>query len=228
MNMQRPLAAIALILLSAGCASQKPATPPSAGAPSPTASTEFEKIKDPPINARTHFAAGQLAESQARLPEAVDQYKEAIRLDPKYTEAVFRLGVVYAETSDFARAPEIWQKYIELTHGAATGYSNLGFCYELAGLPAAAEGAYKKGIEKDPKSEPCRVNYGLMLARHGRPTEGLLQLQTVLPPANAHYDLASVYETMGQKTEAKREYQTALELDPTLDDAKARMASIGE
>jgi tetratricopeptide (TPR) repeat protein len=226
MNMPRGLAAIALILLSAGCAGQKPA--PSSNAPSPTVSTEFEKIKDPPINARTHFAAGQLAESQARLPEAVEQYKEAIRLDPKYADAMFRLGVVYAETSDFPLATQTWQKYIELTHGAASGYSNLGFCYELAGNPAAAEGAYKKGIEKDPKSEPCRVNYGLMLARHGRPNEGLLQLQAVLPAANAHYDLASVYEAMGQKKEAKREYQKALELDPTLDDAKARMASIRE
>ena len=65
-----------------------------------------------------------------------------------------------------------------------------------------------------------------MLARQGRSGEALRQLQTVLPPAKAHYDLASVYEIQGRKPEARAEYQKAVELDPQLDDAKARLAAL--
>ena len=65
-----------------------------------------------------------------------------------------------------------------------------------------------------------------MLARHGRPNEALLQLQAVLPPAKAHYDLASVYETMGRKREARTEYAKSLELDPAFGDARTKLASL--
>ena len=223
MHLGHQFAAGSLVALVLGCASQK-ASPP----PPPTASTEFDKVKDPPINAKTHFAAAQLAESQGHLPEAVDQYKQALRLDAHYVDATFRLGVVYTQMKDFPAAVETWNQYIRMTPGSANGYSNLGFCQELAGNNLAAEGAYRRGIEKEPKNEACRVNYGLMLARHGRPNEGLIQLLAALPPASAHYDLASVFEQTGRKKDAKSEYQKALALDPALNDAKARLASLGE
>jgi len=212
-------AALAVIL--AGCAHHDPA----ARGQSQRAN-DFEKMKDPPINAPTHFAAGQLAESQGRLPQAADQYLRALAIRPKYLEAMYRLGIVYAQMKDYPRAIEAWNNYVTATDGSAAAYSNLGFCHELAGDPAAAEASYKHGIARDAASEPCHINYGLMLARQGRSGEALRQLQTVLPPAKAHYDLASVYEIQGRKPEARAEYQKAVELDPQLDDAKARLAAL--
>ena len=75
-------------------------------------------------------------------------------------------------------------------------------------------------------NEACHVNFGLMLARHGWPNEGLLQLQTVLPPAKAHYDLAAVYESLRRFEEAKNEYGKALARDPQLEDAKSKLATL--
>lgn len=186
----------------------------------------FESSHDPPINAQTYFAAGQLAETQGRLQQAVGQYERSLSLKPNYLDPMYRLGVVYAELKDYKRAIETWNRYIATSNGSATAYSNLGFCQELAGNPAAAEAAYLKGIEQDPHNEPCHINYGLMLARRGSSGPALLQLQTVLPPAKAHYDLASVYETLGQKQQAREEYRKAIELDPQLQDAKTRLAAL--
>jgi Flp pilus assembly protein TadD len=45
----------------------------------------------------------------------------------------------------------------------------------------------------------------------------------VLTPAEVHYNLASVYEWMGRKEQAKVEYRAALALDPRLSDAQARL-----
>jgi len=212
----------AIALTGVGCANrpQSPQAPPSASA--------FEKMKDPPINARTYFAAGQLAESQGQFPEAIRQYQNALNAQRKYLDAMFRMGVVYAQMRDYPHAIETWNRYIQVSGGSATAYSNLGFCQELAGNPAAAETAYRQGIRRDPNNEPCHVNFGLMLARHGHPTEALAQLRAVLPPAKAHYDLASVYELDGQKAAARDEYRQALQFDPTLEDAKAKLATMGE
>lgn len=222
----RPAAAV-FLAVAAGCAAH-PKSPQATNAAAAPPLTEFEKAKDPPINARTHFAAGQLAESQGDLGSATAQYQKALALDPKYADAMFRLGCAQTTARDFPKALDTWNRYVKLTNGSATAYNNLAFCQELAGNAAAAEGDYRLGIEREPTNEACHVNYGLMLARHGRPNEALLQLQSVLPPAKAHYDLASVYEQSGHKKEAKAEYAKALELDPNLGDAKAKLASLEE
>jgi Flp pilus assembly protein TadD len=215
-----------LAALAAGCGSnpKQPATNTSAS----SQSSPFDQSKSPPIRAQTHFAAGQLAESQGDLTTAIDQYQRALSLDPKHADAMFRLGCVLTTTHDFPKAIDTWNRYVTLTQGSATAYNNLAFCQELAGDPIAAESAYRKGIARDPANEPCHVDYGLMLARHGRPNEALLQLQAVLPPGKAHYDLAAVYEQSGQKKKAKAEYAKALELDPNLDDAKAKLAALDQ
>lgn len=224
----RPLGCcVMLAAFAAGCGSN-PKTQPATDTSASSQSNSFDQSKAPPIRAQTHFAAGQLAESQGDMTTAVEQYQKAMSLNPKYADAMFRLGCVLTTTRDFRNALDTWNRYVTLTQGSATAYNNLAFCQELAGDPIAAESAYRKGIARDPANEPCHVNYGLMLARHGRPNEALLQLQAVLPPGKAHYDLASVYEQAGQKKEAKAEYAKALELDPNLGDAKAKLATLDQ
>jgi tetratricopeptide (TPR) repeat protein len=219
MKLRATLAA-GLLAMIVGCNHN---TQPARG---PLSADRFEQAKNPPITAKTHFAAAQLAESEGRLGQAIQQYEQTLKLDPNYLDAMYRLGVVHAELKDYPGAIEAWQRYIRATGGSATAYSNLGFCQELAGNSAAAEAAYKQGIARDPKNEPCRINYGLMLARRGNAREALDQLLTVLPPAQAHYDLASIYEITGRKGEAREEYRKALQIDPDLHDAKTKLAAL--
>jgi tetratricopeptide (TPR) repeat protein len=186
----------------------------------------FEKSEDPPFNLETRYAAGQLAESQGAPQRAVEQYEAALKLDPKFAPAVYRLGVVYAQLRNYPQAIEEWQKYLALTGGSANAYGNLGFCYELSGQRDKAAEAFEQGIARDSKNQLCRVNYGLMLARAGKPDDALVQLESVLTPAQAHYNLASVYEQQGQKDQARQEYAKALELNPGMWEAQKRMQAL--
>ena len=210
--------------LLAGCAQDRrgPGARVALGQPLAPAS-EFEKARNVPITADTHFAAAQLAESQDQLERAIEQYRNALRKDPKHRQAMFRLGVAYTKCKQYDRAVGVWQKYIDVTGGDPTALANLGFCYELAGRGDEAETAYLRGIRRDPRNGPCRVNYGLLLARRGRFNEAALQLQSVLSAAEVHYNIASVYEWMGRKEQAKVEYRKALNLDPKMSDAQARL-----
>lgn len=188
--------------------------------------SRFDQDKDPQFTANTRFAAGQLAESQDDFPRAIAQYNEALKLDSRHIPSLYRLALVYTRQKEYPKAIETWNSYIEATDGSAEGYNNLGFCHELAGEADKAETAYKKGIAKDPNHVACRVNYGLMLARHGRTSEAIIQLQAVLTPAQVHYNLASVYEQQGRKEQAKIEYRKALELDPDFIDARTRLSAV--
>jgi len=188
--------------------------------------SRFESSEDPAFTAQTHYAAGQLAESQGNARAAIEQYRAGLKVEPGHRASLYRLGVVYAQVRAYPEAIATWEEYVKRTGGDATAYANMGFCHELAGQSDVAEAAYQKGIAKDGKNNASRVNYGLMLARAGRGNEALIQLQAVLTAAQAHYNLGSVYEQMGKKAEAKAEYRKALELDPGLGEAKTRLAGV--
>jgi len=186
--------------------------------------SKFEKSDDPPISAQTRFAAGQLAEAQGNYDNAISQYQAALKQDPKSLDAMFRLGQVYVQTQRFDEAIATWQKYLKATNNSPQGYSNLALAYEAAGRLDEAERAYQAGIARDPKNQSCRLNYGLMLARRNQLEPAMAQLSAVLPPAAVHYNLGSVYEQQGRTEEAKAYYRKALELDPNLRDARARLS----
>jgi tetratricopeptide (TPR) repeat protein len=192
-----------------------------------TAQSDSElPVQEPTINAQTHFAAGQFAEAEGNFAAAAQQYEKACAAQKDYLWAQYRLGVVYSHMKEWSKAVAAWNAYIESTNGTASAYSNLGFTWELAGDSSRAEEAYKKGIARDPKGQPCRVNYGLLLARRGRIPEAVEQFQTCLTPAEVHYNLASVFEQQGRQKLARAEYEQALKLDPQLLDARTRLAAI--
>lgn len=186
----------------------------------------FESSADATVSAQTHFAAGRLAESQGQVQQAMQQYCLALKLVPDHRPSLYRLGVVAAQLKAYPEAIAAWKAYVKASEGDATAQANLGFCLELAGEPAEAEQAYKAGIARDARNNPCRVNYGLMLARAGRVNEAIVQLQAVLPEAQVHYNLAAVYQEQGHKELAKAEYRKAVELDPTLGEAKMRLSQL--
>ena len=236
MNLRLHLAAAAVLAGTTGCIfggggkKEQPAIRPvgddKAAMLPVDLTSEFDRVKEPKIGADTWFAAGQLQESQGNMAAAVEQYQRVLAVNDEHHGALYRLGVLYATGRDYAKAIGIWNRYIDATHHSAVGYSNLGFCHELAGNPDAAERAYTTGIERDSDSAPCRVNYGLMLARQGRVQDGIMQMQFVLSPAEVHFNVGSVHEGLGRKESARAEYLKALELDPKLTDAALRLQAL--
>ena len=223
----RYFALLLTFTLVAGCASkskeqkeleaaQKQSKPPD----------KFESSDDPPLNANTRFAAGQLAESMGDAQKAIAQYSEAIKLEPKHRDALFRLGSLLTQQRRYPEAIDIWRKYIDVTDGAAAAYNNLAYTQEVAGQVSEAEKTYQACVERDPKQQACRVNYGHMLARHGRIDDAVAQLSAVLKPAEVTYNLGAVYQQQGKIEQAKAYYRKALEQDPNLRDAQAALARL--
>ncbi len=219
-------------LLTAGCAGNRKEDGAVQGVGSAEADklnasrARFDDSKDQPFTADTHFAAAQLAESQGQPDRAIEQYRLAIKLEPKHIGALYRLAMIETRNKRYPQAIAIWKEYVKASKNSATAMSNLAFCYDLAGQTAEAESTFQAGISHEPSNQPCRVNYGLMLARLGRADEALAQLLAVLEPGEAHYNLASVYEQQGSKDQARAEYRKALEMNPRLWEARARLSKI--
>ena len=188
--------------------------------------SKFEKSEDPPFTAATHFAAGQLAESQEATASAIAHYQAALKIESHHQASLFRLGILYTREKAFARAVAVWKQYIKESKDDPTAYANLGFCFELAGHNDVAEKAYQTGISRDHNNTACRVNYGLFLAHAGRTEEAAAQWRAVLTEAQVHYNLGSIYEQQNKRDQAKVEFRQALQHDANLADAKTRLAAL--
>ena len=228
--MKNTLTLFALSVFLCACSSQHNASisglSPSDAQNMQANNAKIAEVKTPPLKINTRYAAGQLDETEGHLSAAIRQYNACLDLDSKHLPSLYRLGVIYAEIKDFPTSIAIWQRYIAATGNSPAAYGNLGYCYELAGMPQQARETYLKGIAMDYKNGPCRANYGLMLARQNKIQEAVRMWTPVLTDAEIHYDLATIYQTNGRKAEAKAEYQAALQCDPTLDDARARIAQL--
>jgi tetratricopeptide (TPR) repeat protein len=222
----RFLLAGVVMTAGAGCAKDQAAMTRNDAERLKNEKAKAEMIQDRPLTADSHFAAGQVAEMQGDVERALEQYQLALKINPKHPGSLFRMALIFTQQQQFPEAVDTWNRFINATGKSASGYNNLGLCLELANRIPEAEAAYKTGIAREPSSQPCHVNYGLMLARRGRMQEATAQLQTVLSPAEVHYDLASVFETQGHTEEAKAEYKKSLQLDPDMSDAKSRLASL--
>jgi len=227
--MNKAIPAICLSFFLCACASQNKTasihglTPTQADSMS-SQNAKITEAKAPDVTANTRFAAGELAESQGNLDAAIHQYNVALDKDPKHLPSLFRLGVIYAELKQYNKSFAIWARYGVASNNSPEYYGNLGYCYEVTDQPTKAEATYLKGIERYPNNAPCRTNYGLMLARKHRIQEAIRMWTPVLTDAEIHYNLGSIYEIDGRKEEAKVEYQKALDSDPDMIDARARLS----
>ncbi|MFI5380805.1 MAG: tetratricopeptide repeat protein [Tepidisphaerales bacterium] len=228
--MRRAILVTVLVLAGCGGSKESQFKPLSKGdADSLSAQrSHFDSAEDAPFTAQTHFAAGQLAESQGAAAMALEHYAAALKQDPKHLPSLYRTGVLYAQLHQYPQAIDTWRTYIAACGNDATGYSNLGFCYDLAGQPADAEAAYREGLAKDANNAACHVNYGLLLAKLGRTDDAVAQLKAVLPESQAWYNVGSVCEQRGDRAGAKAAYRKAIELNATETGAAQRLSSLGQ
>jgi tetratricopeptide (TPR) repeat protein len=214
-----------LLALASGCKTNQPKY--DSRVTGPVTETVDPTLDRPEsVNAKTHFAAGQVNESQNRTSAAVEQYTAALKLDPNYSEALFALAVLQTRTGEYDQAIAAWERYVRTSGQSAAAWTNLGFCYELAKKPAEAEVCYRRAVDRDAKHAGTRVKYGLMLARQSRMGEAADQLSQALKPAEVQYNIGSVYEQQGKLDLARRCFKNAIELDPTMTEAKSRLAQI--
>ncbi len=121
-------------------------------------------------------------------------YEHAIKLNPKYAEAINNLGTVYYAHKSYRRAITQYRKALRLTPDAASILSNLGTAYFARKDYKEAFAMYQKALEIDPDVFERHSSYGV-----------LLQERTVEERAKFHYYMAKTYAKAG-KTDLALQY----------------------
>jgi tetratricopeptide (TPR) repeat protein len=148
-------------------------------------------VKLYPESPVVHNFLGILDAQDGRPAAAEGRFREAVRLDPRYTDAYLNLGRLYQE---------------DRTH---------------AGAPAKAIAAYEAVLRYEPAHAEANFQSATLLRAAGKPGPALERLQRMPPEAqglvNARLLLAGLYEDQGALDRARAVLDQTAYAQPTVE-----------
>ncbi len=134
--------------------------------------------------ARAPYNKGLELARAGRFPDAILQFREALRLDPGLARAHYNLGLVYLRGGRPALALEALTRACELDRRAPAYFHAQGSALAAMGRPKQAEDLYRRALRIDDEHLP------------------------------SIYALANSLELRGREREARRYWSRYLRLDP--------------
>jgi tetratricopeptide (TPR) repeat protein len=107
---------------------------------------------------RDHWSVGNCWKEKKRYDKAIEEYKEALALDPRFADAYNNLGEAYFAQGMLDAAEGSFSRAIRVEPDYASGYNNLGVVYETRGDMNKAIELYRKAIEIEPGHVLARKN----------------------------------------------------------------------
>jgi tetratricopeptide (TPR) repeat protein len=169
----------------------------------------------------------QLQQSVCR-DEARKKYNQAIQQDPKWLDAYLALAGTYVKMEDLDHANEVYQRGLsQLPRAPQLWYEQSNVYLRRKDFPAALQ-CLAKAHELEPSSHLYCTQYGLCLARMGKPEEAVQVMTTVMSKAEAAYNVARMMEHIKQTDSARHYLQVALQDRPTHEDALRMMIQLDQ
>jgi len=140
---------------------------------------------------------------KGKMDLAIEALKKAIELDKKYASPYNHLGAVYFELGRHSEALEQFEKAIHANKSFSDAWYNKG-------LTLAAMGHERGNKGKLSDATGALVRATTLNAEH----------------PYAHYELAKLYQELGQKEQAIIRYKLALEINPKLTEGWVSLASL--
>lgn len=182
------------------------------------------------LDAYTLYLKGRHAwnrRTEEGLEQAVEYFREAIRVEPSYAEAYAGLADAYLllGTYDFRASEDVLpnarnaaERAIRLDPALADAYTSLAGIITSEMNFARAERTYRKAIALQPSSSHAHHRYGVLLAILGRTDAALQEIRRAreLDPLSltVQATLGRVLVQAGDPDEAIAQMDAAIELDP--------------
>ncbi len=173
-----------------------------------------------------HNNLGLALAARRRGNEAIEQYREALKLWPGYAQAHFNLANELGQCGRVDEAVEHYQRALELDPKYPAAHVGLGLVLARRGHLDEATAHFRKALAINPDVADAHSNLGLALEHYGRTEEAIghyrraLEIDPRYLPARINLGLALARS--GRMDEAIEHYQRALRMKPG--DAKVHYA----
>ncbi|MHC4500178.1 MAG: tetratricopeptide repeat protein, partial [Planctomycetota bacterium] len=181
------------------------------------------------------YVLGGSLTQRGRIPEAIESYREAIKLKPDYRDAHQNLGLLLVEQKEPEEAVEHYNKALAIFPEDGGMHEGLGLALLEQGNIDDAVEKYEKALEIDPNRASAHDNLGRALVGLNRVPEAHRHLSRGLElnpdDAMTHNNMGGLLAISGQMEEAIKHFEMSLKLKPTnieaLNNLASALASIG-
>ncbi|MFH0893588.1 MAG: tetratricopeptide repeat protein [Bacteroidota bacterium] len=170
------------------------------------------------LNSKAYFIRGMAYKLSGDTAKAVQNFQTTVDQDPEYYHAYIQLGLLYA-TRHSKLAEDYYNNAIKLNPESIEAHFDLAMFYQEDSLYDDAIVEYSKVLEIDPKYKQAHYNLGYIHLVYL-----LVYKQAVIHFTNAiacdpayaeaYYNRGYSYELLGDITNAKADYDKALEIRP--------------
>jgi arylsulfatase A-like enzyme/Flp pilus assembly protein TadD len=147
------------------------------------------------------------------LPSAIERFKSALELDPKFALAAYYLGLAQTETGDLDAGMSSFERALALDPTNFSAAYNLGALYLRKNRVEDAVRQFQRAIEVNPNYAQAYEALGQLYLYQGRTKEAVQALERAVELApnfpKAHYNLGRAYQVDGRAADAQREFSRA-------------------
>jgi Flp pilus assembly protein TadD len=173
---------------------------------------------DLPNSARAHWKYGNNLHKADRVDEAGEEYRIALRLDPKEKEPHFGLGQVLAAQSQLSEASSEIEEALRSDPRNGEYHSEYGCVLERLSQKDKASAEHVTATRLAPNSGRVHYEYAMFLFRDGRLDQAIPEFEVALKHnpnhPEAHYHLGRALYVKGDYEGAKVHYLETARLDP--------------
>ncbi|MBF0490407.1 MAG: tetratricopeptide repeat protein [Candidatus Omnitrophica bacterium] len=152
--------------------------------------------------------------------EALEDYRKAKELNPKFPEAYYNSGVVYTKMGKIPQAIAEYNRAIELNPSYADAYCNLGTIYSNQGHFDLALLNYINAINTNPYKAVFYKNRANTLSKLNRLSEAVSDYTVALKldplDITLYNNRGAIYDQLGNPSQAVLDYTKAIALNPHL------------
>jgi tetratricopeptide (TPR) repeat protein len=177
-------------------------------------------------SAEADMLAGEALDEMKDKAGAIQQFRAAVKADPKEPNVHFGLGYLLWGQLQLDEAAQEFQAELDNNPDHAQALTYLADCHMKSNKPEAAIPLLEKAIRIDPSIELAHLDLGMLFADAGRPDDALreLKLAVNLNPddENVHWRLARFYQATGRREEARAEFEKTKSLQKASDQTVMR------
>ena len=168
-------------------------------------------------DAEQHYNSGAKFQSQGRFDEAINEYDEAIRLDPGDAFAFHNRGRSFSELEKFQAAIQDYTKAIQLAPNYREAFNDRGASFQKLGQTQRAIRDFDLAISLSPSHPDAYLNRGIAYAELGQHQQSLQDFGTAirLEPGSAlgYRNRGTSFLALGQFHQAVQNFDDAITLD---------------
>ena len=171
-----------------------------------------------------HHELGLILRDAGKAPEAIEAWKQAVKLDPAYADSWEAMGQAYLDAGRTKDAIAAFEGALRADPGRARVLGSIGDAQFQAGKWSAAIASYQAALKADPSLSGLYYRLGRANSEMGQYDKAIAFYQRALSTspdnAQAWYHLGYAWKERGKKREAVNAFQNYLAKAPDAKDKK--------